>query len=198
VKIQLNPCGPLQTNTIVITHKNTTIVVDPACSDLASLGILKGHLYVVLTHGHWDHILGVPLMPVETVYIHRGDVPMLSDPMLNGSLRGIFAPITVSVKPSPMCEGVHALGDISFTVYHTPGHTPGSISLYFPGEGIAIVGDFLFADGIGRTDLPGGSSAKMRMSIRKFMKAIPGDTLIYPGHGRPFHLKTHYLYKRGG
>ena len=132
MKIDVMPCGPLQTNTIVLTAKNTTVIVDPACKEMASYAISQRNIYVVLTHGHWDHMLALPLMPVSTVYMHRGDIPMLTDPMLNGSIHGLGVPLSVRISVSPLCEGIRHLGDISFTVIHTPGHTPGSISLYFP------------------------------------------------------------------
>ena len=197
MKVEVMPCGPLQTNTIIITEDDTILVIDPACKDVASLGLIKRRLYVILTHGHWDHMLGLPFMTVSEVYMHRKDVPMLKDPVLNGSLRGLYAPFTVDIQPLPLCEGLHTLGKISFIVYHTPGHTPGSVSLYFPDDEIAVVGDFLFSDTIGRTDLPGGSSRQMRESIRRFMSLVDGDTLVYPGHGQPFYLKHHPFFRRG-
>ncbi len=196
MRFEVKSCGPLDTNTIVVRHKGTVLIFDPACKELASFSLIGGRLYVLLTHGHWDHIQALSIVPTDVVYVHKEDAPMLKDPYLNGSLRGLMLPITVSIKTVYVREGLLRLGDITMQVIHTPGHTPGSLSFYFPQDGKAIVGDFLFPGTIGRTDLPGGSSQSMRASIRKFFSMVESSTLIYPGHGRPFILRSHPLYKK--
>ena len=114
MKVEVISCGPLKTNTIVVKKGKTVLVIDPACKEVASTTLLRGDIYVVLTHGHWDHILGIPFMPTDRVYMHRGDIPMLKDPSLNGSMWGLKVPFTVNATPVPLCEGLRSLGDISF------------------------------------------------------------------------------------
>lgn len=76
-----------------------------------------------------------------------------------------------------------SIGDFEFTISHTPGHSPGSITYYFESDGFAIVGDTLFQNSIGRTDLPGGNEKQLLKSIHTKLLTLPVETVIYPGHG---------------
>ncbi len=143
---------------------------------------------VVLTHGHIDHIEAAGELKRRTgaqLAIHELDAPMLESPELSGAALFGF-PQTPAAADRLLKEGdtIPLEGaDISLRVLHTPGHSPGSISLL--AEGALFSGDCLFAGGIGRTDLPGGDDAAMTASLRRL-----GDLPVYPGHGPPTTLSA--------
>ena len=162
---------------------DTCVVIDPGAEPeriLAACGERKIET-ILLTHGHFDHIGAVAELAKTgaEIVIHRNDAPMLTNPQLNASwLVGwnITAPEaarTVREGETITCAGV------SFTVLHTPGHTPGSVC-YRAGETL-FTGDTLFHYGYGRTDLPGGSMAQLAESLRR-LQTIAGECEIYPGH----------------
>lgn len=145
--------------------------------------------YVVNTHLHLDHSFGNAHIArkygVET-RAHSADIPLGSSLKRQSELFGIFnAPIEEIGEVNPLKEGdTLTLGANSIEVIHTPGHTPGGISLYAPADGWVITGDTLFANGgIGRTDLPGGNATQMADSLRLKLFRLPSETIIYPGHG---------------
>jgi glyoxylase-like metal-dependent hydrolase (beta-lactamase superfamily II) len=142
---------------------------------------------VVLTHGHIDHIAGVTLLrdryPEIKVYIHNLDAEMLTEPINNlSSMTGmtfVTEPEDVSLKEGDIIDQA----GVKLLVLHTPGHTPGGISLYSKQDGVVFVGDTLFADSIGRTDFPGGSMSQLLNSVREKLFSLPEETKVYPGHG---------------
>lgn len=140
---------------------------------------------VLATHGHFDHVAGIPKIAELGVptYIHRDDVSTVKMSMEWFS-RYLGAEATL---PSfdVLLEGSAELdlGSIELSIIHTPGHSPGSVSIYVPSAGILLSGDTLFAGTVGRTDLPGGSDRELAMSIKKIYGRVPLDTLVYPGHG---------------
>jgi glyoxylase-like metal-dependent hydrolase (beta-lactamase superfamily II) len=141
-------------------------------------------VYLINTHGHSDHIAGNSRILQETgarLLIHRLEEPYLSDPSLN--LSG-FLGIEINSPPADrlLQEGDRIqVDDIEFEVLHTPGHSPGHISLVC-GEH-AFVGDVIFHGSIGRSDFPGSSGAELIQSIRSKIYRLPDQTNLYPGHG---------------
>ncbi len=141
----------------------------------------------ILTHGHADHIVGTAALrqdyPQMRVYIHKLDAPMLTDSQANLSvyLGRLFAgePADVLLEDGDTIE----LAGIKLKVLHTPGHSPGGICLYASQEGLAFVGDTLFAGSIGRSDFEGGDEVQLLESIRTKLLTLPDATAVYPGHG---------------
>lgn len=137
---------------------------------------------IVNTHGHVDHIGGNQEMKDKTgaqIIIHRDDADMLvSTPAM--ILRMFGAKASPAADRTVEDGDVIALGGISLKVLHTPGHSPGSMSLYT--EGFVFTGDTLFVGGVGRTDLPGGSGQVMARSIREKLCTLPDETKVMPGH----------------
>lgn len=140
-------------------------------------------VYVINTHGHADHCAGNAAMIKATgarLMIHEKDAGRLK--AIIGSALSVALGGRRSPEPDVLLKDrdVIAIGDISLTVLHTPGHTPGSICLYTPGH--VFTGDTLFVGGVGRTDLPGGSHRYLVSSIRSRIATLPGDTVVWPGH----------------
>lgn len=140
--------------------------------------------YLVNTHGHGDHMAGNMAMLNATkarLLIHKLEVEYLTNPQLNLSAF-LGQPITSPLPDRLLEEGDEIeLGRLKFSVLHTPGHTPGHLTLY--GHGVAFVGDVIFHSSIGRTDFPGGSAQQLIESIREKIYTLPEETVLYPGHG---------------
>jgi glyoxylase-like metal-dependent hydrolase (beta-lactamase superfamily II) len=137
-----------------------------------------------LTHAHIDHVLGVPRVAAETgapVWLHPADRPLYDAVPEQATWFGLEAP----ALPSPDRTFAHGdtvrVGDVAFQVRHTPGHSPGSVSLV--GPGVVLGGDVLFAGSIGRTDLPGGDFDTLIASIERELLSLPEATIVYTGHG---------------
>lgn len=179
--------GPLDTNCYKVTCEKTgdSVIIDPGGISEELLENLKNVKAVVLTHGHFDHIIGVEEVVRLTgapLLIHTEDASILNDPFYNGSLY-IGGEITVSTKPNLLNDGdLISFGNCSFTVIHTPGHTRGGIVLYDK-ESILISGDTLFKQSVGRWDLPGGDYEILSRSLKKLVSLISDNAIIYPGHG---------------
>lgn len=184
--------GALETNCYLIACEKTqkAAVIDPGGEeeiDLILSLLQKNNLslkYIINTHGHIDHIAGNNLLRTKTealLLIHKLDADMLVDANKNFSS---FMGKKICSPPADkfLEEGVEIpLGRLKLTVIHTPGHTPGGISLV--SNNIIFTGDTLFAGGIGRTDLPGGSYQDLIKSIKEKLLILGDDKIIYPGHG---------------
>lgn len=140
--------------------------------------------YLVNTHGHSDHIAGNNRILQNTdaqLLIHQDEVEYLSDPTLN--LSGFLGINLYSPPPDKLLKDgdIITVDSLGFCVVHTPGHTPGHISLV--SDEHAFVGDVIFQGSIGRTDFPKASSQKLIESIRNKIYQLPDNTILYPGHG---------------
>ena len=182
--------GPLMANCFIFGCNKTkeAVVIDPGGdTDRILLSLADSELkvkYIINTHGHFDHVCGNGKMKDATgadILIHPLDAPML------GMLSSNAAVFGISVENSPPCDQTIeegetiSFGNISLKVTHTPGHTPGGISLYT--DGIVFVGDTLFAGSIGRTDFPGGDFDTLISSIKTKLFDMEDDMRVLSGHG---------------
>lgn len=141
----------------------------------------------VLTHCHCDHVAGLAAMRLRlgpvNVLCHRAEKEFNEDPNLN--LSAFLPPAVSAPPPDALLAGGETLelGSLYLRVLHTPGHSPGGITLWCPEAGDAIVGDTLFAGSIGRIDFPTSDPEAMRRSLHEVLLALPDETRVHPGHG---------------
>ncbi len=183
--------GAVGTNTYIVYRDKKTVIIDPADNgegifDAVSEEGLSIEA-VLITHAHFDHILGLEgLLSKKSVpvYAPLADKELFSDADRNQS--AVFnRPCTVSADFWLEDGEAFTAGDISFTMIHTPGHTPGSSCYYIDNgdEPLLFSGDTLFQASVGRTDLPGGNSEALKQSVMKLYDMLPENTHVYPGHG---------------
>ena len=194
--------GPFQTNTYVLSTDEQILLIDPACSNEYERQQLYRYIQltansqqpiaIIATHGHLDHLWGAR-WATETwgvpVLMHEADIPMAKAMQQQYDLFGIRA----TAEPfliEPLNEDKFSIFNFQLSIIETPGHTPGSICLYFNDQlqisnhksPILISGDTLFRMGYGRTDLPGGNMGQLIDSLERLFE-LPADTVVYPGHG---------------
>jgi glyoxylase-like metal-dependent hydrolase (beta-lactamase superfamily II) len=183
--------GSLETNAYVVVNSERThaVVIDPGKTDGALMRKLDGLKVeaILLTHAHFDHIGGVDELRKRygcPVYIHALEKDWLTDPVKNGSSRwaDITQPIITALPDRYLEDGqsLEMIGE-TFLVKHTPGHSPGSVSLLC-GD-LLFAGDALFRRSVGRTDLPSGNQEQLYRSIREKLYTLPDEVLVLPGHG---------------
>ncbi|MFP4012667.1 MAG: MBL fold metallo-hydrolase [Chitinispirillaceae bacterium] len=182
--------GPLDVNTYIVRNEQKScLVIDPSsnCEEVIDYLKVKGLSVeaVVLTHGHFDHILGIPEIlsgfPAIPVYIHSDDRAMLSQPLLNGSVLIGEAFTYSGENVFDLAEGEVEIGPFHLNVLHIPGHSSGGCALVM-GD-VCFCGDIVFAGSIGRTDLPGGDGRALVSGIRHKLLSLPDNTVLCPGHG---------------
>ena len=183
--------GPFQSNVFILGDEETreAIVIDPGDDIRDILDILQKNslklINILLTHGHIDHVSGVKLLKEATgatVFLHKEDMFLYEQLPTQASFFGITADEVVKIDKC--LEDGMELGEgiLKCSVIHTPGHTPGSVSFYFP-SGIVFTGDTLFRWSIGRTDLWGSSHEELMTSIKDKLFKLNDKTTVYPGHG---------------
>jgi len=178
------PVGPLETNCYLVSCENTgfTFIIDPGDSPKIIINYLYRNEFipkaVILTHGHYDHIGGLKIIKGELnipLMMHKADLFMLKD-------------YGISAAEKYLNDGdVLDLGREKLSVIHTPGHTKGGICL--KGDGVLFSGDTLFRNGVGRTDLPGGSEQELVDSLNNKLFVLSDETIVYPGHGPETTIK---------
>jgi hydroxyacylglutathione hydrolase len=186
--------GPVATNTYVVADDRggRAWVVDPALGSEAwvvqTLARLEVTPVAVLdTHGHWDHVVENHLWAARglPVWVGAGDEGWVEAPApFNPALFG-NPPPTPGVTPDRILQDgdVLELGDLRFRLLATPGHSPGCVVALEETEGDALVGDLIFAQGIGRTDFPRSDPGAMLRSLERVFAEVPRGTRIHPGHG---------------
>lgn len=187
--------NPFQENTYIISNEHRQCwIIDPGMYDTRETTQLIDYLTanglqpqnIINTHTHLDHIFGVnPLVDKYNLAfgIHKADLPVLERAETSAAMFGI--PFTNPPKANFFIKDGEplSLGNDTLEVFHTPGHSPGSISFYYPAGGWLISGDVLFSGSIGRTDLPGGDFDTLIQSIKTHLFTLPDNTAVHSGHG---------------
>lgn len=195
-----------QENTYVLYNEQKQCwIIDPGMYDEQEINAFIQYLNdnklkpqaIINTHGHLDHIFGIKALKDKyniPFGIHESETPVLNNAVGSAMLFGF----QMSQNPAPdfyIEDGKPiSLGDDELEVRFTPGHSPGSVSFYYPQGNWVIAGDALFAGSIGRTDLPGGNHETLLNSIRTQLFSLPGNTLVYSGHGPATSIENEVRY----
>jgi hydroxyacylglutathione hydrolase len=182
--------GPLQVNCFILADEKTkeAVIIDPGDDAQNILKVIKDKgltvKYLVSTHAHFDHVGANQALKEATgaeLLMHEGDAPVLATALRQSAAFGM-KPVSSPPADRYVKQGdVINAGEISLKVLHTPGHSPGGISLLE--QGMVFTGDALFAGSIGRSDLAGGDLMTLLRSIKANLMTLPDDTKVFPGHG---------------
>lgn len=187
------PVGLLQCNCSILGDEASgeAMVIDPGDNIEDVLAIIRDQKLqvkqIVITHAHIDHVGGAMKLRAATgapILLNQNDYALLKMLDVQASWLGVATPEEVTIEASIADGQSLQAGSLKANVLHTPGHTEGSVCLYFPAEKLLIAGDTLFARSIGRTDLPGGSFEKIMHSLHDRVLTLPDETVVIPGHGQ--------------
>lgn len=199
--------GLVQTNCYILFHKETkeAIVIDPADKpELIGEYINDKNLSlqgILLTHGHFDHILGAEKLAGESgvkIYANKNEKKLLADSYMNHS-KTIGRDYTLQLKDTLEDGQILNMAGFTIQVIYTPGHTIGGTCYYLDNEKVLFSGDTLFRETVGRTDLPTGDFPALISSIKEKLMVLDSEVLVYPGHGEPTSIGyerefNEYLY----
>jgi len=188
-KIHTIVVGDLRTNCYILQSNNAAIIIDPGAEPERIVRFIRDikvkPSQIIVTHTHFDHVLGVDVVRAKLdipFLIHHDDLSMLESMQSRvHQFMGFEVPPPPRVDSYLKDRDVLTVGDETVQVLHTPGHSPGSISI--SGRGYVFTGDALFNQSIGRTDLPGGDLKTLIHSIRDRLFKLKDETIVYPGHG---------------
>jgi hydroxyacylglutathione hydrolase len=199
MKIETIPQGSYQTNSYVLSNEDggDCVIIDTGLENNDLMSYLKesklNPLALLLTHGHLDHIIGIPQLreqyPAIKVYIHKYDSDMLGDPCLNMSAHsGVYEDFSTDTADELLEDGQEMdIAGMRFKMLHIPGHTKGGIAIYMPAEKVVFTGDCVFAGSVGRTDFPGYDEQEcleyLINGIKEKIISLDEDTRLLPGHG---------------
>lgn len=195
MKIKCFTVGLFQTNMYILSNAyNEALIVDPACQTPAEQQAVSRYIEqeklrvcaLIATHGHLDHLWGAAWASEQfqmPLLIHSNDMPLAEAMQQQYDMFGMRA----KAQPFPMDNLQSSACNLqskicNFHLLSTPGHTQGSVCLYWPDEHLLLSGDTLFCCGYGRTDLPGGNMGQLMQSLDNLF-ALPADTRVFPGHG---------------
>lgn len=190
MKIENFVIGIVGTNCYVVQNEDTRecFLVDPAACPAKLLNYIKEHelkpTAILLTHGHFDHIMGVDDLLKEfqiPVYAHKAEEAMLRDPKMNSSLTYGPGYTFAGAQYVEDCDKIQVAG-MELEVLYTPGHTIGGCCYYLQAESTLFCGDTLFRASIGRSDLATGDGDQLICSIQNKLMCLPEDTKVLPGH----------------
>lgn len=192
MKIEIHEVGPFAMNAMIVYEPTTRrgFLLDPGDEVAALLDRVRELKLtieaIVFTHGHLDHVYYAEqareALKVPT-YLHPDDWELARMAAQQARMFGLPpGPVPTIDRALPVGESVELAG-LAFAVHHTPGHSPGSVTLISHAERVVLVGDLVFAGSVGRTDLPGCSQAALEDSIARVILPLPDDYRLYPGHG---------------
>jgi hydroxyacylglutathione hydrolase len=193
MKIHTLTVGPVACKCAVVacTETGQAAIIDPGGNAESILAVVKDMgvtvTHLLHTHAHFDHILATGEVAAATgapIFVHRDDQALYENLPRQGRMFGFRASRPPSPRQWLVGGETIAVGKLAVQVLHTPGHTPGSVGYYLGSDdAVLFAGDTLFAESVGRTDLPGGSFTDIAASIRTKLYVLPGETRVIPGHG---------------
>ena len=188
MEIKTFPLGPLQTNCYVLSGNTEAVAIDPGGDPAKVIGYLKKNkltlTHILNTHLHFDHTYGNKALSEATgapILCSEKDTYLLENELGLGGTMGL--PLVDPYECRYITPGETSFAGFSCSVYHTPGHSVGSLTYYFPEAGAAFVGDLIFYRSIGRTDFAGGDLEALKASVNQHIFSLPPQTLLLSGHG---------------
>ncbi len=193
------PIGPLETNCYLLCLGKEAVAVDPGGDPAPLLEHLRRNgltlTHILNTHLHFDHVFGNAALHKATgapILANPDDAYLMDTELGRGGVWGL--PPVEPFSITPLAPGEITLLGTTCQALHTPGHTPGSLTFYFPEHGKAFVGDLIFNRNIGRTDFPGGSYEALEQSVLTRIFTLPKTTVLYSGHGEPTTVGEEILH----